>query len=202
MALDLTQMISEIRTSRDWTSTAPRIAPFLQQLQDAVNQSSSASGVDATQHSSPPDPPAALNVKPAVTGEQVHFTITNNAARSRALHHFLEISTSSSFSPANTYTRDLGAGRHHIESLPTFHDDGTTKQTYFTRAYTMEPGSKRASAHVYSGQAGAPTGFQLNGSTAMTLQPSTGAGTTPSNGQKAGQGFGNNQVSDETFKKR
>jgi hypothetical protein len=201
MALDITQMISEIRTSHDWIQTARRIAPYLQQLQDAVNQSAQAAGVDATQHSEPPSPPAKLNVKAAGTGELAHFTVEDNSPRGRALHNFLEISTSSSFSPASTYTRELGPGRHHVESLPTFLDDGSTKQTYYARCYTMEPGSKKSSEHIYHGQAGAPTGFQMNGSTALTLMPSTGCGTAPSNGQKAGVGFGASQFSDETFKK-
>jgi hypothetical protein len=197
--LDLSQMISEIRTSKSWEEVASRLGPRLQQLQDAVNQTASAAGVDATKHVQQPDPPSKLNVKASPSGEQVHLTIEDHSARSRSLHYFVEHATNTAFS--GSYVTQLGASRNHHLTLPTFQDDGITKQTYYFRAYSMEPGSVKSSPHIYHGQQGAPTGVQLNGSTAMTLLPSTGSGTGPSNGQKTGVGFGRAQFSDKMVSK-
>jgi hypothetical protein len=197
MALDLTQFISEIRTAGAWEKIAPRLGPMFQNIQDAINQAAKASGVDSTQHTSQPNPPAKLSVKTA--GELAHVTIEDNSARTRARNYFLEYSNKTSFSPANTYTEHLGVGRHKVLNLPTNDDNGKPHNWYF-RTYSMEPGSKKASAHVVYGVAGAPTAVTMGGTTNLSLLPSTGAGTAPSNGQKAGQGFGTPQVSKETIK--
>jgi hypothetical protein len=194
--LDLTQLISEIRTSRDWPTTAARMAPQLQNIQDAINQSAQAAGVDPTQHLQTPDPPTKLNVK--VAGELAHVTIEDNSSRSRSRNYFVEYSNQTSFSGA--WTEHLGVGRHRVLNLPTKDDGGNTQNWYF-RSFSMEPGSKKASPHIYFGEQGAPTSVTMSGSTSLTLSPSTGCGTAPSNGQKAGQGFGTNQVSDKAVAK-
>lgn len=195
MALDLTNMISEMRNSKSWEEFAQRAAPYFQNLQDAVNQTASAAGVDATKHLESPDPPAKLNVK--VAGETFHATIEDNSARSRAHNYFLEYSNQPSFS--QSWVKHLGVSRDHVQTLPTKDDNGVTHNWYF-RTYSMESGSKKASSHVYLGEQGAPTAVQMQGSTNLTLLPSTGAGTAPSNGQKPGQGFGTSQLSKEAVK--
>lgn len=197
MSLDLSQMISEIRTSADWAAIAPRLGPKLQNIQDAINQAAQAAGVDATKHLDQPDPPAAINVK--VAGELAHVTIEDNSARDRSLNNFVEFSTAKSFSPASTWTEHLGVARHRVLNLPTNDDNGQPHNWYF-RTYTMSLGSKKASPHVYLGQQGAPTAVTMGGSTNLTLLPSTGAGTAPSNGQKAGTGYGTSQFSKEAMK--
>ncbi len=193
MALDLSNWISEIRTSQDWGKIAPRLGPMFQQLQDSINQGFSAVGVDATNTRQTPNPPASLSVQASSNGELAHVAISDNSDRSRALSYFLEHSTSPNFSPTATYTTHLGAARQHMLTLPTQDANGNT-QSYYFRAYSMEPGSEKASAHVYYGQQLAPTAVQMNGSTKLTLLPSTGAGTAPTNGGKAGQGFGTVQT--------
>jgi hypothetical protein len=85
--------------------------------------------------------------------------------------------------------------------LPTYLDDGLTKATYYVRSYAQYPGSK-PSAWTTVGGSGSPTGFQMGGSTAMTLLQSNGSGTAPNNGQSAGQGLGNFQTSNGTSNPR
>ena len=183
--LDLSTWISEIRTSRDWAKTSSRLGPMFQFIQDAINQSAKAAGVDSTQHLQQPNPPAKLNVK--TSGEMAHVTIEDHSARSRSLHYFVEYANNKAFS--SPHVEHLGVSRGRILNLPTKDDNGNTQKWYF-RSYSMEPGSKKASSKVYYGQAGAPTAVQMSGSTQLSLLPSTGAGTAPTNGQKAGQGFG------------
>ena len=195
--LDLTQWISEIRNSDTWEKIAPRLGPMFQNISDAINQTAKNAGVDSTTLGQRPNPPSALNVK--VAGELAHVTITDNSARDRTRNNFVEYSTSSSFSPASTWTEHLGVGRHRVLTLPTNDDGGNPHQWYF-RAHTMSLGSEKASPHVYLGQQGAPTPVTMSGITNLTLQPSTGCGTTPSNGQRAGEGYGKAQNSIETFK--
>jgi hypothetical protein len=205
--LDLTTWISEIRTAVEgpdengkisaWSKIAPRLGPMFQAIQDGINQTAKAVGVDSTTLAQQPNPPAKLNVK--VAGELAHVTIEDNSARDRSLNNFVEYSTTPSFSPASTWTEHLGAARHRVLNLPTKGDSGATHQWYF-RAHTMGLGSEKASPHVYLGQEEAPTPVSMAGTTSLTLQPSTGCGTTPSNGQKAGEGFGKAQNSNETFK--
>jgi hypothetical protein len=208
MPLDIGQFISEIRTSKDevdgsgrliasaWSKIAPRLGPMFDKIQDAVNQTASAAGVDATQHKQSPDPPAKLNVK--VAGEMAHVTIEDHSARDRSLHYFVETSNSPSFSAA--HVEHLGVSRGRVLNLPTKDDNGNTHKWYF-RAYSMSPGSEKPSPHVYFGQKGAPTPVQMAGSTNLSLLPSTGSGTTPTNGQKPGQGYGHAQVSNEAATK-
>ncbi len=183
--LDLTQWISEIRTSRDWTKTSSRLGPMFQNIQDAINQAARAAGVDSTQHLAQPNPPAKLNIKTA--GELAHVTIEDHSARSRSLHYFVEYANNKSFSGA--HVEHLGVSRGRILNLPTKDDNGNTQNWYF-RSYSMEPGSKKASSKVYYGQQGAPTAVQMSGSTQLSLLHSTGSGTAPTDGQKAGTGFG------------
>lgn len=196
MALDLTQFISEIRTSGDWAKIAPRLGPMFQNIQDSINQAAQAAGVDPTDHLSQPNPPAALNVK--VAGELAHVTIQDQSARSRSLHYFVEYANNTAFSGA--HVEHLGVSRGRILNLPTKNDDGTQTHNWYFRTYSMEPGSKKASNKIYYGVSGAPTAVQMQGTTQLTLLPSTGSGTAPTDGQKPGQGFGTSQVSKEAVK--
>ena len=195
--LDLTQFISEIRTSASWEKIAPRLAPYFQNIQDGINQAADAAGVDATQHKQQPDPPAKLNIKTA--GELAHVTIEDHSARSRSLHYFLHVSTNTAFS--NPHVVHMGVSRGTVLNLPTNDDNGNPVKYYF-RCHSMEPGSIKASDHVYHGQQGAPTAVQMSGSTNMTLLTSTGSGTNPTDGQKSRSGYGTPQFSNETVSKK
>lgn len=197
--LDLSPILSELKntTAEDFTQLAPRIAIGLENVQDAINQTALVSGVDSTTHLDPPDPPAALNVKVANNGELVHLTVEDNSSRDRARTYFIEHSANDpAFS--QPFVHQLGAGRDLKLNLPTFLDDGVTVQDHYFRTYSMNPGSKTASPHVYYGDVYSPVAVNCNGTTAMTLLPSTGAGTAPSNGQKAGHGFGRDQSVDRS----
>jgi hypothetical protein len=162
----------------------------------AINQVAQVTGVDSTNLKQTPDPISALNVK--TSGEMAHVTLTDNSARSRALHYFVEYSNNTSFSGA--HVEHLGASRGRVLTLPT-NDDNGNKQNWYFRAYSMESGSEKPSPHVYLGQQGAPTAVQMGGTTNLSLSPSTGAGTASSTGQKPGEGFGKATFSAESYKK-
>lgn len=185
MALDLSQYIAEIATSTDWGQIAPRLKPLFEKIRDGINQAASAAGVDATSHLQQPNPPAKLDIK--VAGELAHVAITDNSDRTRSRHYFVEYSNNTSFS--NAYVEHMGVSRNKVLNLPTNDDNGSPHNWYF-RTYSMEPGSTKASPKVYHGQALAPTPVVMGGTTNLSLLPSTGAGTAPSNGQRAGQGYG------------
>lgn len=184
MPLNLQEFITHARHHLD-----SRLAVALENIQDAINQTAKLAGVDATGHTVAPDPPNSISVK--ANKEAVHVTIQDNTTRGRTRHYFVEHADNPGFANAHTY--HLGVGREQVLNLPTFLDDGTTKPNYYFRTYTMEPGSKTASAKINFGGALNPTAVTLTGTTALTLLPAAGSGTTPSNGQKSGQGFGTSQ---------
>ena len=195
--IDLTQWISEIKNSTNWEKTAPRLGPFFQAIQDSINQTAQAAGVDATSHVQRPDPPSKLNVK--VAGELAHVTVEDHSARDRSRHYFVEYANNTAFSGA--HVEHLGVSRGRVLTLPTNDDKGSPHKWYF-RTYSMSPGSEKPSPHVYFGVKGAPTAVTMGGSTNLSLSTSTGAGTSPTNGQKPGNGYGKAQYSDEAVGKK
>lgn len=187
MALDLAQYLTEFKTK-----IGGRFAVMMQNVQDAVNQSANAVGVDATQHLEPPDPPNAINVKAA--GGMAHVTLNDNTQRSRALHYFVEYSTDPNFFNPAPHVEPLGPTRSKVLALPNKDDNGAAQMWHF-RAYSMQLSSRTPSDHVVFGGSTNPTPVDVGGDTSLTLLPSTGAGTASSTGQEAGQGFGHAQYS-------
>lgn len=187
MALDLAQYLTEFKAK-----LGGRFGTMIENIQDAVNQLGTATGTDATQHTSPPDAPNAINVKAA--GGMVHVTVNDNAQRSRALNYFVEHSTDPSFQNPAPHVVPLGPTRGTVLSLPNKNDAGDATPHYF-RAYSMYPSSRKPSAHQVFGGANDPTPVDVGGNTSLTLLPSTGAGTASTTGYEPGQGFGHPQFS-------
>lgn len=182
--LNLSQFLARVK------ATDPMMAQNLDLIQRAINQLGTATGTDPTGTIGQPQAPGSVQVKAAPTGESVHVTITDHAERSRQRNYFLEWSANDPNFTA-PYVEHLGVGRNKILSLPTFMDDGMTTQKYYFQAYSMDPGSTKASDKVVFGTSGAPTAITLNGTTACTLLQSTGAGTARTDGGEPGQGYGN-----------
>jgi len=84
---------------------------------------------------------------------------------------------------------DHGCSRTGFTSLPTYLNDGNTKQTYYMRSYAQYPGSDPAKPTVL-GNLGGAIQIQMTGSSATTLLSSTGSGTASPSGQQGGHGLG------------
>lgn len=174
----------------------PRHAQIHQVLADAINRLATAVGGSATGEITPPRAPDTVAVKTA--GEFMHIAINHSGQLQRNIRYFSEIATSPSF--AQPIVVDHGSSRtSHPIPLPTFLDDGITRAKYYVRSFAQYPGSPPSPPTVVGG-IGAPTEFQMSGSTALTLLPSNGSGTGPNNGQSAGQGLGKFQTSKELSK--
>lgn len=181
--LDIGKYVAEIRSRANALPVFARLALALEQTQDAVNSVATATGVDATNHTTPPDPPSNINVKAA--GGVAHVTLSDTSTRSRALNYFIEADTDPAF--PNPHVEHLGASRGAFISLPGKADDASTQPWYF-RAYSQYPGSAQRSDHqVFGGST--PTGVDVGGLVQLTPLPSTGSGTASTNGQqRSGEG--------------
>jgi hypothetical protein len=190
MALDLGKFNAEVKARATSDPLFARIGLMFEQTEDAVNQVASSLGVDASGHTSPPDPPTTINVKAA--GGIAHVTITDNSQRSRALNYFVEHSTDPSF--AQPHVAHLGASRGTFLNLPALNDGGDAQPWYF-RVYSMAPGSSQRSPVQTFGGTATPTPVSVGGSVQLTPLPSTGSGTASTGGQQGAQGFGTAQYS-------
>jgi hypothetical protein len=183
--LDLGKFLTEVRSAARQNPVFARMALMTKQIEDAINQLGTATGTDPTGFVSPPDPPSALNVKPA--NGLVHVTLEDNSQRSRGLHYFVEADTDPSF--PQPHVEHLGVSRGRFISLPAKDDNGNPQSWYF-RAYSMQLGSSQPSAHQVLGGTESPTAVNVGGTTQLTPLPSTGSGTASTSGQQGGTGFG------------
>ena len=181
--LDIGKFVAEIRSRANAVPVFARLALALEQTQDAVNSLGTATGVDPTNHTTPPDPPSNIDVKAA--NGLAHVTLSDTSQRSRALQYFIEADTDPAF--PNPHVQHLGVSRGAFIPLPAKADDATAQSWYF-RAYSQYPGSQQRSDHqVFGGSI--PTPVSVGGSTQLTPLPSTGSGTASTNGQqKTGEG--------------
>lgn len=182
--------MTEVRSAAKKIPVFSRLAIMFENIQDAVNQTANAAGVDSTEMLQAPDPPNAINVKAA--NGTVHVTLSDNSQRSRALNYFVEADTMPSFAQPHVF--HLGVGRGAFLNLPAMDDDGGAQSWYF-RGYSSYPGSAKQSAHQVFGGTASPTPVSVGGSTELTPLPSTGAGTASTTGQRGGTGFGPSQFS-------
>ena len=164
---------------------------MLTNIQDSINATANAAGVDSTQQAHPPDPPQGINVK--ASNGVAHVTITDSSQRSRALHYFVEASTTPAFNAPHMF--QLGASRGAFIPLPGKTDGGATQNWYF-RTYSAYPGSSQTSPHQILGGSSTPTAVNVGGTTELTPLASTGGGTASTTGQQPGHGFGPSQYSE------
>lgn len=155
-------------------------ADALDDLQGQINSISQQTTASA--EGSTPAPPQVSNVSVVASGGIYDATITDNNPVYRGVNYFLEYSLTPGFSQPHVI--DLGASRTWRGFLG--------NQNLYWRGYSAYPTSP-ASPVTYFGTVANPTLVAGGGATAgPTPQPSTGSGTTPSNGRSGGQGFGNN----------
>jgi hypothetical protein len=159
------------------------LALALEQTQDSVNALGTATGVDPTNHTTPPNPPSDIQVK--ANNGLAHVTLSDTSQRSRALHYFIEADTDPAF--PNPHVQHLGVSRGAFITLPSKADDASAQNWYF-RAYSQYPGSQQRSDHqVFGGSV--PMAVDVGGTTQLTPLTSTGSGTASTNGQqKNGEG--------------
>lgn len=181
--------LSEDRFLADLFTKDAVQANFLQRIVDAINNVAKGAGVAVSGDLPAPPPVNAITVK--ARGEMVHATLTHNAEVDRSINYFLEADTSTSFT--QPHVMDLGSSRSHIFTLPTFNDAGGPQQWYL-RAYAQRPGGKPSTPTVLGGIVN-PTAIQLQGTTKMTILPSTGSGTASTTGQQGGSGRGKQRIS-------
>jgi hypothetical protein len=188
--LDLSNFLIEVRSAAKQIPVFARMSVMLTNMQDAINSTANAAGVDSTQQAHPPDPPQGINVK--ASNGVAHVTITDHSQRSRALHYFVEASTTPAFNAPHVF--HLGASRGAFIPLPGKTDAGATQNWYF-KTYSAYPGSSQTSTHQVLGGSALPTAVNVGGTTQLTPLASTGAGTASTLGVEGGKGFGPSQYS-------
>jgi len=164
--------------------TDPAARQMMQSVQDAINNLGTNLAADPVGVGESPTPLQSVNVK--TTGEMVHVTLTHNVPVNKGVHYFLEYDNDPSFPQPHVIHN--GTSR----SIPPFSlpakDDVSSPQNWYFRGYPQYPGSRAASPVNFGGIT--PTPVTLTGTTALTLQPSTGSGTAAADGRQGGQGFG------------
>ena len=172
----------------------PLLGSLLRKVINAINTTAVNVAVSSIGKLPPPPPidvitpQGTLTPKNAlqVSGEVLHFTMAHNQAIQKGVQYVSEIDTSPNFTQPHVI--DHGASRSAFVSLPTFQNDGVTKQTYYLRSYAQYHGSNPSKPTVYGGANGAIP-ITMGGTSAATLLPSHGSGTAK-NGQQAGVGLG------------
>jgi len=189
--LNINDFVTEMRARAKDDPIWARVALSFQSLQDGVNQVGSATGTSPNDHIGKSDPPSNISV--AAGSDHVHVTLNDTQQRSRALHYFVEWSANDP-SFQQPHVEHLGPSRGRVLALPAKDGNNATINYYF-RGYSHYLGASKASDHiVYGGQMN-PTPVTLTGASTLNLLPSTGSGTQPTNGQKAGHGWGLSQFS-------
>jgi hypothetical protein len=170
------------------------LGSILQRILDAVNLTAKNAGVSSVGKIAPPDPVDSVNIQGTQLGskliapsEILHLTLTHNGPVKKNVQYITEVATDSNFS--NPHIIDHGCSRSAFVHLPTYLDDGVTKQIYYVRSYPQYPGSDPARPTVFGGLA-QPIQVQMTGSSAGTLLQSTGSGTASPTGNQGGHGLG------------
>jgi len=167
---------------------------LLSRIIDSINGLAKNLGAVAVGKLDPPPPIQSINVQGAQSGntltcpsEILHWTINHTQEIQKHVNYFSEIATEPNFLAPHVIAH--GASRTGFLTLPTYLNDGATKQTYFLRSYAQYPGSDPHTPVVLGGLA-SPLRIQMTGSSATTLLSSTGSGTAAANGSQGGKGLG------------
>ena len=167
---------------------------LLNRIIEAINSVAKNLGAVAVGKLDPPPPIQSISVQGVQSSntitcpsEILHWTINHTQEIQKHVHYFSEISTEPNFLVPHVI--DHGTSRTGFLNLPTFLNDGATKQTYYLRSYSQYPGSDPHKPVVLGGLSGA-TKIQMTGTSATTLLSSTGSGTAAANGTQGGKGLG------------
>ena len=165
---------------------------LLKRIIDAVNSVARHASVAAVGKVDPPPPINSIQVQGAYSGnvitapsEHLHFTVTHTGELNKGVQYIHELSTDPNFRDENTHIIDGGCSRSAFVHLPTYLNDGVTKQEYYLRSYSQYHGSDAQKPTVLGGLA-SPTKIIMTGNSPSTLLPSTGSGTANTRGQGLG----------------
>jgi hypothetical protein len=170
------------------------LGSMLKRMVDGINSLASNAGLAVVGKTTPPPKIDSIQVQGTQVGDTItcpseilHHTLTHNQAINKGISYFSEVDTTPSFTQPHVFSH--GASRSSFLTLPTFLNDGVTKQTYYLRSYAQNLGSDACEPTVL-GNLGAPTKIQMTGTSKTTLLPSTGSGTASPQGQQSGLGLG------------
>lgn len=186
MPLDITKEIDLLRQ-------IPVIGKYLrsafQRVQDGLNSVGNHMGVDPTGTLPAPQPVNAVSVA-SDGGNLVHVTITDNSETQKNSKYFIEWADNNGY--LNSHVEDLGASRGRVLNMP--------QGTFYVRAYNQLPGSLPGEKINHGGTE--PTPIVINSGSTLSLLPSTGSGTAPTDGSRPGQGLGVDLIRRPTIAKR
>jgi hypothetical protein len=165
---------------------------LLKRIIEAVNSVARHASVAAVGKVDPPPPINSIQVQGAYSGnvitapsEHLHFTVTHTGELNKGVQYIHELSTDPNFRDENTHIIDGGCSRSAFVHLPTYLNDGVTKQEYYLRSYSQYHGSDAQKPTVLGGLA-SPTKIIMTGNSPSTLLSSTGSGTANTRGQGLG----------------
>ncbi len=168
----------------------PKLGIFLRStVLNGINTVAKHASVAPSGDMQPPSAPGGINVK--VAGEMAHVTINDDNEIQRNVEYQVEYADNPSFSGA--HVEHLGSSRGRVLNLPTFpdpnpDDPSPPPHNWYFRTYSQYPGSNPSPITTYGAEN--PTPVNMAGTTALTLQPSTGSGTALGNGSQSGWGLG------------
>ena len=167
----------------------PRHAKVHEDLLAGINQVAKNAGVSATGDIVAPKPPDSVTV--STGGEHVHVAIAHSGPVQRGIRYFTEVGWDTAGNPnfGQPIIKDHGTSRTPEPFFLPAKDGGGNIHHYVLRSYAQNPGGPPSMPTLAQGGP-----FTMTGTTELTLLPSTGSGTAPSNGQSAGQGLGKNQL--------
>jgi hypothetical protein len=172
----------------------PYLGSILRRIIDAVNFTATNASVSSVGKLSPPPKVDSIQVQGTLSGstitapsEILHWILTHNQAVNKGIRYFSEIATDANFTQPHVV--DHGTSRTGFLHLPTYLNDGSTRQTYYLRSYAQYHGSDPSETTVLGGLTGAIK-IQMTGTSGTTLLSSTGSGTASPQGQQGGKGLG------------
>ena len=164
---------------------AAKLGIFLRRyVLPTINSAAQASAVSPKGQLPPPAPPESVKVTTA--GEMMQVVVNHNAPIIRGAHYIYHMATNPAFLDGQIHVEPASRAPMHFVA-PTFQGNGTTKHNYYHAVQVQYPGGPPSEPVYYGG--GTPTATQLNGSTALDIQPGTGSGTAQNGGQTF-QGLG------------
>lgn len=170
-------MAFNIKNLPSIASKFPQMAEALRDIGQAITNLGNGVAVSPTATIQPPPNITGIQVK-ALKGNLYNVQITDNSNININIEYFVEVSTTSAFSPATTFYYQLLQKRSDFIALP--------EGNWFFRAYSQYVGGSTANTPVVFGGTGTPKSVNAVGVTDTTPLTSTGIGTATNTGQGAG----------------
>ena len=164
---------------------AAKLGIFLRRhVLPTISSAAKASAVAPSGQLPPPAPPESIHVTSA--GEMMQVVVNHSAPLIRGAHYIYHVANNPAFLNGQIEVKPATRSPMHFVA-PTFQSDGTTKHNYYHAVQVQYPGGPPSEPVYFGG--GSPVAMQLNGTTALDIQPGTGSGTAE-NGAQTFQGLG------------